>query len=395
MQHQFSHEEWELLVVDVLSGARKETDREFQQWLSLDPSNRHYFDELKKVHELGTDIGVEQQFNINQMWENINLRIDKDERLRIKWYHSVAVKVAASIILPVLLLGGGYLVGRMSTKDQRQFATVFASNIEPGTQKAHLILADGTKVDLSSDAKIKEADGTIISNSDKALAYTEGNAKGAPRTNTLVVPIGGEYKLILADGTKVWLNSGSTLKYPTSFDKERRIELVGEAYFEVKKDPTRPFRVTARGLTVTALGTAFNVNAYESSKPINTTLVEGSVSLVSAKGGMVILKPNENGAFDEQSNRYNVEHNVSLDLYVAWKDGYFKFKGQTLDDITDRLSRWYSCQFIFQDETLRNLKFTGIVEKNRPMVYVLSKIASLKEVDYEVKGDVVVLKRKI
>lgn len=394
MQYQISDEQWELLL-DVLSNVRKEDDQEFQQWLNLDPSNRLYFDELKEIHTLGVDLGVEQRINIAQMWEQINVRIDSEEKKRIKWYRLTAVKVAASIILPILLLGGGYLVGRLSTKDQRQFATVFANSIEPGTQKAHLILADGTKVDLSQDAQIKEADGTIISNSDKALAYNEADAKGKPRINTLVVPIGGEYKLILADGTKVWLNSGTTLKYPTAFDKERRIELTGEAYFEVKKDPTRPFRVTARGLTVTALGTAFNVNAYVSSKPINTTLVEGSVSLVSAKGGMVILKPNDNGVFDEQANKYRVEHDVPLDLYVAWKDGYFKFKEQTLEDITERLSRWYSCQFIFQDESLRNLKFTGIVEKNRPMVYVLSKISSIKELDYEVKGDVVVLKRKI
>jgi ferric-dicitrate binding protein FerR (iron transport regulator) len=394
MEHHISEEEWEILV-DVLSDVRKETDQEFQQWLSLDPANRQYFEELRKIHALGMDIGVEQRFNIVQMWETINERIDREEKTRIKWYCSVAVKVAASIILPILLLGGGYFVGRMSTKDQRQFATVFASSIEPGSKKAHLILADGTKVDLSSDAMIKEADGTIISNSEKALTYNEDNAKGKPRINTLVVPIGGEYKLILADGTKVWLNSGSTLKYPTSFDKERRIELTGEAYFEVHKDPTKPFRVTSRGLTVTALGTAFNVNAYESSKPINTTLVEGSVSLVSAKGGMVILKPNENGSFDEQSNKYHVEHDVPLDLYVAWKDGYFKFKEQTLDDIADRLGRWYSCQFIFQDNAIKNMKFTGIVERNKPLVYVLSKISSIKDVDYEVKGDVVVLKRKI
>jgi len=177
----------------------------------------------------------------------------------------------------------------------------------------------------------------------------------------LVTPRGGEYKMILDDGTEVWLNADSRLEFPDKFVAgTRKVKLVGEAYFSVTKDVQRPFIVSLNSMDIEVLGTEFNVSAYSNDTQIKTTLVEGKVSI---KNGAEtenhkVLAPGEQASFDKNNNTIEVQK-VDVNEFIAWKDGRFVFGYQQLGEITKVLERWYDVDFIFADENLRSIPFSG------------------------------------
>lgn len=389
--------DWNYIIERIDSDVSAD-DLMFQAWLSEVKLRRVLYDELLLIRRSSSFSSFSGERYKKRAWESILEKIEREERQKKMAARRLYIKVAASLA-PFLFLSFGYWLGnRNSIQDINLKDNLFAlsSSIEPGSKKARLVLQDGTMLDLGKHIVLKESDGTEITNAPNSMiSYVNPDAGRGAKINTLIVPKGGEYRVLLADGTKVWLNSGSILRYPTSFNKkERMVQLEGEAYFEVKKNPKVPFAVKVRGMSLAVFGTSFNVNSYEPGKGIGTTLVEGKVTMRIDNGKEYVMRPHEHITYNLETDTYSVLKNVDVSLYTSWKDGVFRFENQRLEDITNRLSRWYSCEVVYNDNSLRDLKFTGVAKKNEPIDHLLNLISLLKDVDYDVKDGVVFISKR-
>lgn len=239
--------------------------------------------------------------------------------------------------------------------------------------RATLYLANGEAIDLQKPSR--EIEGVIVRDNSLEYDRTVENPKEA--FNTVVTPRGGDYRLTLADGTKVWLNAASQLRYFTSSDvRERRVWLEGEAYFEVAHDAARPFVVTSGGQQIKVFGTCFNVNTYDCGDAICTTLVEGSVSVGATTGGdAVMLRPNEQALFSlGESNPIRVTE-VDASQYTAWMDNLFLFNRAPLSEIMARLARWYNFEYEIAPH-LNSLYFSGQFQRFESLDKVLTIITA-------------------
>ena len=220
----------------------------------------------------------------------------------------------------------------------------------PGTNKAVLTLAGGSIVSLDSavNIRLKEADGTLINKQTGKLVYSENNSDNAKIFfNVLSTPRGGDYQLVLADGTKVWLNAASSLKFPTRFEgKERTVYLHGEAYFEVAKNKQMPFHVVLdNDMTVEVLGTHFNIMGYSDEEEIKTTLIEGTVK-VTTTAKTVLLTPSTQAVISKADKTMEVG-NTDVVKELAWKNGTIEFDGDDLQYMMRQIGRWYDVDIQF------------------------------------------------
>ncbi|HEX6431712.1 MAG TPA: FecR family protein [Niastella sp.] len=270
----------------------------------------------------------------------------------------------------------------------------------PGGNKALLTLADGSVIDLdkATIGTIATEGKTVVSKKeDGRLEYLSAHS---PLTidhspyNILSTPTGGQYHLELPDGSKVWLNAESSIRYPTVFNgNERQVELTGEAYFEIKKNQDKPFRVhftspskdgVGRKGTIEVLGTHFNVNAYHDEATIRTTLLEGKVKTSMMNGQWSILKPGQQAVIHHSQLTI---HDVDTEEAIAWKNGLFYFDNVDIQSIMRQLSRWYKVQVVFKGK-IPARRFAGQVSRNANLSQVL-KILELSKVHFTVEGDVV------
>ncbi|RGV34597.1 DUF4974 domain-containing protein [Butyricimonas virosa] len=310
----------------------------------------------------------------------------KSRRMTLRW------SIAASIILLVGLFVGRTINGVRDMHEEQ----VFVKNVmQPGTSKAILMMADGKEVVLEQgqNLNILLNERVRVATSNRGIVYEEhGKGVVTEEYNKLTTPVGGEYSLVLSDGTKVFLNADSELKYPVEFsDGKRIVDLKGEAYFEVHKDSSRPFVVRMNGAEVTVLGTSFNVNTYGDDGQIYTTLVNGSVRVSSVKNGQAeVLKPGMQSVMDVQSGQLTVRE-VDVEPYVAWREGRFVFRAMTLDLIMRQLQRWYDFEVFYQNSELKDYEFRGVIKRDMDLDKVLSVIKATTNVDFEVKGKVITI----
>lgn len=271
------------------------------------------------------------------------------------------------------------------------------NDIKPGRNTATLTLSNGEKIILSDAANgelarqagvviHKSADGHLIYDLQPAAAeMTSGSAESK---NILTTARGEEYQLILPDGSKVWLNSASSLRFPAEFKgTERNVELTGEAYFEIAKVKKKPFIVKIRQVKVEVLGTHFNVMSYQDEGEIKTTLLEGAVKIASGNTDNV-LKPGEQAIVDP-SNKIQIRH-ADTEQAVAWKDGYFKFNKQDIRYIMRQLARWYDIDVVYEGEIPADL-FVGKIRRRENITEVL-KIFELSQIKYQIKGRKIIIK---
>ena len=310
----------------------------------------------------------------------------KSRRMTLRW------SIAASIILLVGLFVGRTINGVRDIHEEQELAK---SVMQPGTSKAILMMADGKEVVLEQgqNLNILLNERVRVATSSQGIVYEEhGKGMVTEEYNKLTTPVGGEYSLVLSDGTKVFLNADSELKYPVEFsDGKRIVDLKGEAYFEVHKDSLRPFVVRMNGAEVTVLGTSFNVNTYGDDGQIYTTLVNGSVRVSSVKNGQAeVLKPGMQSVMDVQSGQLTVRE-VDVEPYVAWREGRFVFRTMTLDLIMRQLQRWYDFEVFYQNPELKDYEFRGVIKRDMDLDKVLSVIKVTTNVDFEVKGKVITI----
>ena len=301
------------------------------------------------------------------------------------------LSIAASILV---ILGIGSLLLPERQKDQgiNQQAEVL---ISPGRQAASLTLGNGKKIFLSDQQPGKvaqEAGVTITKTSNGELIYEIKDKKNkVSGFNTLATKNGETYRVRLPDGSTVWLNAASSMKYPASFQNsaERIVQLSGEAYFEIYKDRKHPFIVKSRGQQVEVLGTHFNVNAYNDEPAVVTTLLEGSVRLKSDRGTVKVLKPGQQA---ELTNGGISIQQADMRLVTAWKDGYFRFSDESLQSVMRKISRWYNVEVAFQ-KGLPEDTYSGAVTRHSDLRQVLEIMEGANNIHFTIKGRRIIISK--
>jgi transmembrane sensor len=313
-----------------------------------------------------------------------------------KLAQSIAIKrllprkwlMTAAAALVLVTAGSLYLLLQKKQVEPVTVPVAKALDIAPGSNGAVLTLSDGRRIILDSmgNGQVIEDKGARINIEKGSLSYETTHTPGTVY-NTISTPVARQFKLVLPDQSVVWLNAGSSIKYPTAFTgNTREVEMTGEAYFEVTKDAAKPFRVKVnKQLDVEVLGTHFNVNAYEDEEAIKTTLLEGKVkvrqwSMVngqSASAGAsadqpaaVVLKPGEQAALAGAHSPLTIDHSPNVNQVIAWKNGIFNFDGLETKEVMRQLARWYDVQVVYEPGVTSH-KFYGDIGRNLSLAQVL------------------------
>jgi transmembrane sensor len=283
-------------------------------------------------------------------------------------------KWVAAASVAVLLATGITLFYRLQPPAPPVLAVKAAEDVKPGSNKAELVLADGSVVTLDSAGnQVIQQGGTKVEQKNGELQYAAAGSKESIGYNMLKVPRGGQFTIVLPDGTQVWLNSASSLRYPTAFSgNERTVEMQGQGYFEVKKNARQPFIVKVNSMEVQVLGTGFDIMAYDDEEELRTTLVSGAVKV---KQGAVekYLKPGQQAAIDNSTGVMSVR-NADIQGVVAWKTGFFEFDNANINVILRQLARWYDIDV--DTKTVDNRLFGGRINRNLPLSEMLSLLGS-------------------
>ena len=304
-------------------------------------------------------------------------------------------RYTAAAIVVIVLVSSYFLRNNLSSTPSEIVPLIVNNTIQTGTDKATLTLEDGVEIPLEKEENYV-AD-HVTSNGEKLIYNAQNNTKPVITYNYLTVPRGGQFQLQLADGTKVWLNSETKLKYPVAFvdGETRNVELLyGEAYFEVSPSSNHhgsKFNVKTLSQDVEVLGTEFNIKAYKDDMNIYTTLVEGKVTIHSMSKSRNLL-PNQQSILNLNNKKLAIN---TVDVYneISWKNGLFSFKGKPLKEITTVLSRWYDIEFEFYDENLENVKFNGVLLKKQSIEEILTIIKETKFINaYEIKDKKIIIK---
>ncbi|QNL49369.1 FecR domain-containing protein [Olivibacter sp. SDN3] len=377
-----NRKEIDQFLTKVAANEHSDKDLErFRKWLSYTPKpeandalNR-YIEVVQLTETVDTD-------RLSRISQEIEQKLDWKQKNAAR-HLPLFIKIAASVLL---IISGYYIFQNQSINTQN---TQSHLSIHPGKEQATLILADGSKIDLN-----KAADGTIQGStkegitgfSKKAglLSYEVSRQSSEKRqVHTLAVPRGGQYKLLLPDGTKIWLNAASTLSFPTSFAADKReVFLDGEAYLEVAQHPTAPFTVKTTKGEVNVLGTHFNIRAYGSEEKATTTLLEGSVK-VSNKYQSALLKPGDQATHKEKEDI--ILQQVETTYATAWKNGYFMFNQQPITEVMEQIALWYDIEVFYRGEKPVN-KIWGTTSRSDSFNDVLKTLQALGSVQFKIEG---------
>lgn len=348
-----------------------------QEWLSV-PENQEYYQKVIDLETLKSKERFYNTANTDLAFERIKEQLGFVETSVISIFNYRKLAKYAAVLL--LFAGISSVFFYFNKEETVKKQEVVVKSIEPKYNHPTLVLADGTVVSLEPKKEKIISKNGVISNVNHVLVYDAKalNGKVSTGENTLIVPVGGIYAVNLSDGTKVWLNSKSTLKYPVEFSgNTRNVSLEGEAYFEVSKNANSPFTVKTKSGNVTVLGTHFNVSVYAEDHNFETTLAEGKVK-VSEENQSVVLNPGQQ-ARSKNSGLKVVD--VDASVYTAWKDGKFYFENENLKNILTKMARWYNFNVKFEQKALEQIKFTGIVLKDEPIdrfLDILSKTSNIK-----------------
>ena len=262
-------------------------------------------------------------------------------------------------------------------------------------REAELILPNGQKYALGErDTTWQTIDGTgSMQTKDRTLIMQAGKAADTTAYYTLNVPYGAEYDLVLPDGSKVYLNAGSVLRYPERFnDTRREVFLTGEAYLEVVHDDRHPFIVQTHDVAIRVLGTTFNINVYPDSKWVKTTLVEGKIE-IQCGGRHIEMKPGTQVAYCKETHE-TTYHPVNTRLYTSWKDGYYDFENMELEELAQIFTRWYNVQIDFAEPELKTLRFSGRLKRYESAEELFEMLDYVHRVTFSIENERIVIRRK-
>ncbi|SKB91212.1 FecR family protein [Sphingobacterium nematocida] len=346
--------------------------------------------EAEEKDTLGSDIKVKVDELIRQKEKK------RDLKQRPLWHRLPFVALLAAIFICVVLFAYWRYVPEKNDKVELLHANT--ETIRPGRDEAILTLADGTQLILNDEMNgfISRQSGAVVEKTPEGelIYHVKGNGKVVE--NTIETPRGGQYRLVLSDGTKVWLNAASSIRFPTVFaGNTRQVEISGEVYFEVKRDSSRPFKVLSENQMIEVLGTNFNVNTYKDETSNKTTLLEGSIRITKLdkdKRPMAdiskVLHPGQQALLSPVNNHIVVENSPNEDA-VAWKDGYFKFNRDDLQTIMRQVARWYDVEVEYQGELSKD-QFVGEIKRGENIEEVL-RILKLNRINVNIIGRKVII----
>ncbi len=374
------------LIAKKVLGAplSEEEEQQLDAWLQS-PENRKSYEEISRLAMVDKLLELERKDYGVQMADRFFAGEHRIRRARLVKRTSLWIALAAACWLAVFAISY-----HLATKPGKQADTLaqVSVSITPGEVKATLTLADGRQFGID-DEDSRQVD-QLIDSARVAAGIAAGKADEKPVYHKLSVPRGGEYCYQLADGSKVWINSESELRFPEAFTQgERRVYLKGEAFFEIAKDSLRPFIVCATRGDICVYGTTFNVTDYEN-QPLSTVLVQGSIGFRPTKGEEVRLRPSQRLEYDEANGEVKVEP-VDVSLYTSWIDHYFIFRAQTLEEIMNTLSRWYDFQTEFADDALRGIKFSGRLYRNEDIRVLLESYEQIAGVKFNITGHTIII----
>jgi len=357
-----------------------EEAREFADW---------YNQEQDKEILIPADFASNVQELESVMLQNILYKIQPERK-----YYMLPriVAIAASLLL---VLGVGlWFNGKLGNS----FSARMHQDLAPGKGGATLTLGNGRKIRITEGANGKLADEsgvTISKNKDGQIIYTvnERNGQGNAAINTLETFRGEQIQVRLPDSTIVFLNAASSLKYPSSFNglAERSVELSGEGYFQVHKDKAHPFTVKSREQMVQVLGTTFNISSYADDPAVKTTLLEGSVMLTGQNNDTKILKPNQQ-AINRGSNIQVVD--VEAKLVLDWKEGFFLFNQESLEQLMKRVSRWYNVEVRYENPALKKESISGTISKYKQLSSLLLQLEKSGIAEFELDKNILTIREK-
>ena len=364
--------------------------KELEVWIEQSDANRKLFEAFIDQDKREQALQELRRYDATGAWQRIRPKMTV-RRIRNRRWMAAAAAIA-------LIVGGVLLVYyKRSAREHHTLGVAAESSgsesVVPGGTKATLILANGSAVRLNDnrDSTFRQGASVVSQQPQGLISYTSVPDKGyEAQYNTLITPRGGEYSLVLADGTRVWLNAASSLRYPTAFTAGTRIvQLTGEAYFEVAAQSKQSFIVQVGNCRVEVLGTHFNINAYDEKTSIRTTLAEGSVS-VTEGDQHILLKPGEQAKTDEETQTFQ-RMEVNLDQVMAWKNGLFYFDDTNIQDIMQEIARWYNVSVEYKTKNLANKKFSGIMSRYSDVNALLKRMELTKTVHFEVTDRTIIV----
>ncbi|TCC98659.1 FecR family protein [Pedobacter hiemivivus] len=378
------------LVTGYRKGSISESESaELDAWLNLSLGNQDLFNELNSADQKEKALDIMNAYAVNESFENLKTRIAKEDQFVEKRKRYSWMAAAAAILILVSI--GGYFYTSINREHIMMDGLAVAKDVAPGSNKATLTLADGRTVELSGDKQ------SVIIKADE-LTYNDGTkiiSEGKSRNQyaVLTTPKGGQYQIILSDGTKIWLNAASTLKYPAEFEgSERVVQLSGEAYFEVAKvhassGRRMSFIVKTETQQVEVLGTHFNINNYPDESFAKTTLLEGSVrvSAASAITEHQLLKPNQQSIIAKDSEFIKIIK-VDPTAVIDWKNGDFIFDTD-VKTIMRQISRWYNVEIVYQGNITEE-ELVGRISRSKHLTEVLKVLQETNKVHFKLEDTV-------
>ena len=363
------------------------------KWLEASPEHIGQFRKILRVEMRVAAVGKWRRLDRTQerVWKRITpVFVIRKKRLYLWW-----MRIAAIIIVLI----GVYFVWQIRQMPTEKFVPVAeVVKIESGSPKAILVMNAGEPIELKEGESRQVADVfgvKVIQDSTGGLRFEdrEGAEEEEIGKSSVIVPEKGEYFVILSDGTKVWINSDSELEFPNRFGEDiREVKLKGEAYFEVTSDSRKPFYVLAGETKVHVLGTAFNVSAYREDRQTEVALLRGKVSF-DVKDKVYVLVPGEIATLNRERGE-TIIRKGDVAAIVDWKAGRFNFEDMSLEELTVKLSRWYGVTFVFSDEAVKKMRFSGAMTKYRTLDYVLDMISKTTDVTFSLKENRVTVSSK-
>lgn len=355
---------------------------EFEEWLQANDQNRRLLESFRKAKNIEQDLAIVKQLDANRAWQKLN---NKNEKSNHKWF----IGIAASLLLLAsffYLWRNNYL---RTENDGVQTSLYLTQDVEPAQSGAILQLSNGEKVALNDKtSKTYDRNKTFVGNG-RELIVNNTKSQHVSRLNSLIVPRASFYKITLSDGTRVWVNAQSNLKFPAQFPKnERRVSLEGEAYFEVAHDAKKPFFVESKAGEIKVLGTHFNVFAYHDD--IRATLVEGKVE-VRQHENKLELNP---GEFASLSKNNMIKGSADIQQDLAWHNNEFYFKKETIVNIAHQLSRWYDLDVKFRGNVQLNKEYSGSIQRDVKLSQVLEMLSYVSNLRFEIHGKELIIENK-
>lgn len=384
------------LIGGTLDAAEKS---ELAEWVRLNPDDErfaraleHAWERFEPEQPMPEAVSDRILANIFPVADTTPEEEDEPEQSGgITWLWPKLVAAALVIGLGVYWWAG--YRGNRDVAQQEKAAKVQLADIPPGGNKAILTLGDGSNITLDSagNGLLASQGGTSVTQSGKGqLVYQSGQgAESAPVFNTVSTPKGGQFHIVLPDGTGVWLNAASSLRFPTAFTgKQRNVEITGEVYFEVAHNRQRPFVVKNGATEITVLGTHFNVMAYDDEKIMRTTLLEGAVK-VTRGAREALLTPGQQARISTGTGSMRIVDDVDTEKELSWKNGYFQFEDESLESIMRQVSRWYDVEIRYEGNS-RGENFTGRLPRNSNVSGVM-RILALSGVKFRIEDKTIIV----